>query len=79
MTTQQPAPSAADINAARLLLARLGVSAADLVAATEQRASAPTFAEYVPVVRAAVANGTRRVYESYWNRIVEQRRPYQGR
>jgi len=34
-------------------------------------ASAPTFAEYVPVVSAAVTAGTRRAYGSYWNRIVE--------
>ena len=71
MMTQQSAPSAADVDAARLLLARLGVSAADLVVAAEERAPAPTFAEYLPVVRAAVADGTRRVYGSYWNRIVE--------
>ncbi len=62
---------AADLDAARLLLARLGVCPADLLAAVEdERAPAPTFAEYIPVVRAAVAEGTRRVYGSYWNRIV---------
>jgi hypothetical protein len=32
----------------------------------------PTFAEYVPVVPAAVSAGTRRAYGSYWNRITEQ-------
>ena len=32
----------------------------------------PTFAEYVPVVAAAVSEGTRRAYGSYWNRVVEQ-------
>jgi len=69
--TQRSAPSAAEVDAARLLLARLDVSPADLVAAAEQRAPAPTFAEYVPVVRAAVTDGTRRVYGSYWNRVVE--------
>ena len=31
----------------------------------------PTFAEYVPVVAAAVSPGTRRAYGSYWNRILE--------
>lgn len=31
----------------------------------------PTFAEYVPVVAAAVSAGTRRAYGSYWNRILE--------
>ena len=32
----------------------------------------PTFAEYVPVVSAAVSDGTRRAYGSYWNRVIEQ-------
>ena len=76
MTTQHPAPSAADIDAARFLLARLGVSPADLLAAVEESAPAPTFAEYIPVVRAAVTEGTRRVYGSYWNRIVEHWGPW---
>jgi site-specific recombinase XerD len=69
--TQQTAPSAAEVDAARLLLARLGLSPADLMTAAEERAPAPTFAEYIPVVQAAVTDGTRRVYGSYWNRIVE--------
>jgi hypothetical protein len=30
-----------------------------------------TFAEYVPVVSAAVSAGTRRAYGSYWNRVIE--------
>jgi integrase/recombinase XerC len=71
MTTQQTAPTAAEIDAARLLLARLGVSPVDLLAAAEGHAPAPTFTEYIPVVRSAVGDGTRRVYGSYWNRIVE--------
>ena len=33
------------------------------------RPSVPTFAEYIPIVSAAVTEGTRRVYGSYWNRI----------
>jgi hypothetical protein len=32
----------------------------------------PTFAEYVPVVSAAVTDGTRRAYGTYWNRVTEQ-------
>lgn len=71
MTTPHSAPSAADLDAARLLLARLGVSPADLLTAVEEHAPAPTFADYIPVVRAAVTEGTRRVYGSYWNRIME--------
>src|SRR5882672_4128336 len=64
-------PGQAEVEAARLLLARLGLSPADLVQDAPRRAPAPTFAEYVPVVSAAVSDGTRRVYGSYWNRIVE--------
>ena len=65
------APTAAEIDAARVLLARLGVSAADLLAAAEERSPAPTFATYVPVVSAAVGEGTRRAYGSYWNRLLQ--------
>jgi integrase/recombinase XerC len=61
----------ADLDAARLLLDRLGLSPADLLAHPQQRAAVPTFAEYIPVVAAAVGAGTRRVYGSYWNRIQE--------
>jgi integrase/recombinase XerC len=32
----------------------------------------PTFAEYVSVVSAAVSDGTRLAYGTYWNRITEQ-------
>lgn len=74
MTTQSaPAPpNQADLDAALLLLSRLGISPADLQQAAPARPPAPTFAEYVPVVSEAVSAGTRRVYGSYWNRIVER-------
>ena len=61
----------AELDAARLLLARMGISPADLVAAASDRPPAPTFAEYVPVVSAAVSDGTRRAYGSYWKRVLE--------
>ena len=32
----------------------------------------PTFADYVPIVSAAVTPGTLKAYGSYWNRVVEQ-------
>lgn len=70
-TAPSATPTTADLDAARLLLARLGVSPTDLLTTAPDRAPAPTFAEYIPVVRAAVSNGTRRVYGSYWNRITE--------
>jgi integrase/recombinase XerC len=60
------------VEAARLLLERMGVSLADLTAAAAPGGPpVPTFAEYVPVVSAAVTAGTRRVYGSYWNKVVE--------
>ncbi|MEV7352791.1 site-specific integrase [Micromonospora chalcea] len=62
----------AELDAARLLLARMGISPADLVEAVSDRPPAPTFAEYVPVVAAAVSDGTRRAYGSYWKRVLEQ-------
>lgn len=71
MTSPSP-PSAADIEAALLLLSRLGVSPADLQQAAPARPKAPTFAEYIPVVAAAVGVGARRAYGPYWNRIVDR-------
>ena len=62
--------SAAELDAARLILGRMGITPEDLLRDAD-RAQAPTFAEYVPVVSAAVSAGTRRVYGSYWNRLVE--------
>jgi integrase/recombinase XerC len=64
-------PSTADLGAARLLLTRLGVSPTEFLAAADERTPAPTFADYIPIVRDAVTDGTRHVYGSYWNRIVE--------
>ena len=53
-----------------MLLEKLGVSPADLLHAPAESAGVPTFAEYIPRVSAAVSAGTRRVYGSYWNRVV---------
>jgi len=41
-------------------------------AASLDRAPAPTFAEYIPTVSAAVTDATRRVYDIYWNHILHQ-------
>jgi integrase/recombinase XerC len=59
------------VEAARLMLAQMGLSPGDLVAGAADRPPVPTFAEYVPVVSAAVTAGTRRAYGSYWNRVLE--------
>ena len=76
MTAVRPAaPSGesvrADVEAALLVLERMGLSPADLLSVTGGRPAVPTFAEYVPVVAAAVTAGTRRAYGSYWNRVIE--------
>ncbi len=59
------------VEAALVLLERMGLSPADLAAVPQPRKPVPTFAAYVPVVSAAVSDGTRRAYGSYWNRVVE--------
>ncbi len=61
----------AAVDAALVLLERMGLSPADLLAAARDRPDVPTFAEYVPVVPAAVSAGTRRAYGSYWNRVID--------
>src|SRR5580692_8427381 len=60
------------VEAALVLLERMGLSPADLAVVPQHRPEVPTFAEYVPVVSAAVSAGTRRAYGSYWNRILNQ-------
>ncbi len=75
MTTTPTSPAAsqqAAVDAALLVLKSMGLSLDDLTAAPRDRAAVPTFAEYVPVVSAAVTDGTRKAYGSYWNRVVEQ-------
>ena len=59
------------VEAALVLLERMGLSPADLTAVPQSRSKVPTFAEYVPIVSAAVSAGTRRAYGSYWNRVIE--------
>jgi integrase/recombinase XerC len=69
---QRGASQQAAIEAALLLLDRMGLSPEDLTAVPQHRPAVPTFAEYVPVVSASVTGGTRRAYGSYWNRVIEQ-------
>ena len=72
MTATSPAASRqAVVDAALVLLERMGLTPADLAAVPQHRPEVPTFAEYVSVVSAAVSAGTRRAYGSYWNRVIE--------
>ncbi|MEV0760410.1 site-specific integrase [Nocardia sp. NPDC050435] len=58
-----------DIEVARVLLARLGISAEDLLGPRTGESRPPTFGEYIPKVRRTVKDGTLRTYSSYWRRI----------
>jgi len=72
MTAVDPEASRqAVVEAALVLLERMGLTPADLAAVPQPRSPVPTFAEYIPVVSAAVSTGTRRAYGSYWNRVIE--------
>ncbi len=72
MTAVNPAESRqAAVEAALVLLERMGLTPADRAAAPQPRTPVPTFAEYVPVVSAAVSAGTRRAYGLCWKRLVE--------
>src|SRR6516225_3806881 len=66
------APGQAVVDAAMLVLERMGLTPADLTAVPQSRKPVPTFAEYIPVVSALVSDGCRRAYGSYWNRVVDQ-------
>lgn len=71
--TNPAATTRSDLEAALLLISKLGVTPADLMAATAiNRPTVPTFAEFIPHVASATTAGTLKAYGSYWNRIVEQ-------
>jgi integrase/recombinase XerC len=58
-----------EIEAARVLLEKMGIRPADLVCASSD---VPVFADYIPRVSDAVSAGTRRVYDTYWNRVIRE-------
>jgi integrase len=61
----------AELDAALLLLARMGITPHDLLRTSPPRAAAPTFAEYVPMVSAAVTQASRKAYTTYWRLVVD--------
>jgi integrase/recombinase XerC len=64
--------TSADLEAVRLLLARLGITPEQLITAQpSERKEMPTFREYIERVSGAVPIGTRRAYDTYWRRIIE--------
>lgn len=67
MTTADPA----DIEAARLLLSRLGINPADLIGDAPTgggREPVPTISEWIPVVAGLVSPSTASSYGSYWRK-----------
>jgi integrase/recombinase XerC len=66
------APGQAVVDAAMLVLERMGLTPADLPPAPAAKPPAPTFAECIPVVSALVSDGCRKAYGSYWNRVTGQ-------
>lgn len=61
----------AELEVARLLLARLGVTPEQLLKEHAHSRPVPTLREYIDRVSAAVPAGTRRVYDTYWRRVIE--------
>src|ERR1700722_3432636 len=60
-----------NIAAALLLLKKMGIDPADLLHDSAAAPQIPTFADYIPLVSRAVGDGTRRVYTTYWNRVID--------
>lgn len=54
-----------------MLLEKMGLSPEDLLQLSAARLEIPVFAEYIPRVSDAVSSGTRRVYGSYWKRVID--------
>ncbi|GAA2778988.1 site-specific integrase [Crossiella cryophila] len=61
----------AELEVARLLLAKLGVSAEQLLAEPAAETPMPLLRDYLPRVAGAVSASTREVYGPYWRRMVE--------
>ena len=70
MTSAVTGPTSSDLAMLQQLMARMGVTAQHLLdEGAVSSASVPTFAEYIDRVSVVVTAGTRRVYQSYWDRI----------
>lgn len=72
MTIRATQAATTTIEAAKVLLAQLGLAPEQLVTEPVHHMQVPTFDEYIPVVEAAVGPGARRAYEPYWRRLHQQ-------
>jgi hypothetical protein len=62
----------AELEAARLLLSKMGISPDELVGTPAPSVPAPTFSEYVPGLVETVSPGSRKTHLTHWNRLVER-------
>src|SRR3981081_815285 len=70
MTSSVPQPATdADLDAARLMLSRMGISPSDLLYTERTHRVAPTFTDYIPVVATTVSPATLNCYGPYWNYV----------
>lgn len=70
-TGRRALPTSAEIDAAKMVLARMGIRPEDLLKQSNTNDTAvPTFADYIPTVAATVTPATRATYGTYWDRIV---------
>ena len=69
---EHPAATLSKIEAARLLLEKMGINPADLLRQSPPASEAPAFAEYIPRVSEAVSAGTRRVYGTSYRTAIER-------
>ena len=67
--TEPPAAAGQELQALRLLLARLGVNPEQLLSQAPQPVALPTFDEYIARVSVAVPEGSRRLYTTSWRTI----------
>jgi integrase/recombinase XerC len=72
MAVERAQPAHPDLDAAHVLLSRMGISPQDLLDYRPGGRQVPTFAEYIPVVSSAVGDGARRVYRYYWQRVLDR-------
>lgn len=69
MTVDLPA-ARPELDAARLLLSRMGIDPQDLITTPGEPPPMPTFEVYIPVVAESLSENTARAYGSYWKHVL---------
>lgn len=59
-----------ELSVALVLLQKLGLSPEQLIGREDVQSPLPTFSEFIPRVSGAVPEGTRKLYSSYWNKML---------